>query len=104
MSKQLDSKQFSFASIIIIIIMGAARTDPPVPILLLISIVCAPGGLPVYTLYQLTALVYWVCCFSNLYSSMRRGSQENITYVFVLTSQAVSHMSGSSILESFHDE
>ena len=41
---------------------------------------------------------------SNLCSSMYRGPQEYIDYEFVLTSPAVSRMSGSSNLDSFHNE
>ena len=42
----------------------------------------------------------WLFC---LCSSMWRGPQEYIVYEFVLTSPAVSCMSGSSNLDSFHD-
>ena len=38
---------------------------------------------------------------SSLYSSMRRGPQEYVTYKFVPTSPAVSHMSGLSNLDTF---
>ena len=51
-----------------------------------------------------TELLYigssWLSC---LCSSMRRGPQEYITYEFVLASPAVSHMSGLSNFDSFHD-
>ena len=40
---------------------------------------------------------------SNLCSSMRRGTQEYIAFELVLTSSAVSRMSGSSNLDSFRD-
>ena len=40
---------------------------------------------------------------SNLSLSMYSGPQEYITYEFILTSPAVSHMSGSSNLDSFRD-
>ena len=42
----------------------------------------------------------WLSCFCL---SMWRGQQEYITYEFVLTSSAVSHMSGSSNFDSFRD-
>ena len=42
----------------------------------------------------------WSSCFC---SSMCRGPREYVTYEFVLTSPAVSHMSGSLNLESFCD-
>ena len=42
----------------------------------------------------------WSSC---LCSAMSRGPQEYITYEFVLTSPAVSSMSGSSNFDSFHD-
>ena len=52
-----------------------------------------------------TELLYvgssWSSC---LCSSMWRGPQEYITYGFVLTSPAVSHIFGSSNLDSFRDE
>ena len=51
-----------------------------------------------------TELLYvhsnWSSC---LYLSIWRGPQEYITYVFLFTSPAVSHMSGSSNLHSFRD-
>ena len=51
-----------------------------------------------------TELLYvgsnWSSC---LCSSMWRGPQEYVTYEFVPTSPAVSHMSGSSYLDSFRD-
>ena len=40
---------------------------------------------------------------SNLCSSMWRGPLEYIAYEFALTSPVVSHMSGSSNLDSFRD-
>ena len=43
------------------------------------------------------------CCSSCLCLSMWRGPQEYVTYEFVPTSPAVSHMSGSSNLDIFHD-
>ena len=51
-----------------------------------------------------TELLYigssWLFC---LCLSMWRGPLEYITYEFILTSPAVSHMSGSSNFDSFHD-
>ena len=41
---------------------------------------------------------------SNLCSSIWRGPQDYTAYKFILTSPAVSCMSGSSKLNSFHDE
>ena len=51
-----------------------------------------------------TELLYvgssWLSC---LCSSMWRGPQEYITYELIPTSPAVSHMSGLSNFDSFHD-
>ena len=56
------------------------------------------------TFHISTELLYigssWLSC---LCSSMWRDPQEYITYEFVLTSPAVSHMSGSSNSDSFCD-
>ena len=60
-------------------------------------------GIQSYILYWVRAVVYrseWSSC---LCSSMWWGSQEYVAYEFVLTSPAVSCMSGSSNLVSFHD-
>ena len=55
-------------------------------------------------LHPVSELLYvgssWSSCF---WSSMWRGPQEYIAYEFVLTSPAVSHMSGLFNLDSFHD-
>ena len=49
-----------------------------------------------------TELLYvGFCCSSCLCLSMWRGPQEYDTYKFIPTSPAVSHMSGSSNLDSF---
>ena len=51
-----------------------------------------------------TELLYTVSCWSScLSSSMWRNPQEYVACKFVLTSPAVSRMSGSSKLDSFHD-
>ena len=51
-----------------------------------------------------TELLYVGSCWlSCLCSSMWRGPLEYVTYEFVLTSPAVSHMSGSPNLDSFRD-
>ena len=59
-----------------------------------------PGGFPGYILYR--QLLYigssWLFC---LCSSMWRGPQGYIAYEFILTSSAVSHISGSSNVDSF---
>ena len=60
-----------------------------------------PAGLQEY----IPELLYVGSCWSScLCLSMWRGPQEYITYESVLTSPAVSHMSGSSNFDSFRDE
>ena len=57
-------------------------------------------GLQGYVLCRNRAVSSWSSCLS---SSMWRGPQAYVAYEFVLTSPAVSRMSGSSNLDSFHD-
>ena len=80
----------------------AASTDLPDPHLLSISIIhCSQEVFKAISCIR-TELLYigssWSSC---LCSSMWRGPQEYVVYEFVLTSPAVSHMSGSSNLDSF---
>ena len=81
-----------------------ANTDHLDPLSPLVSIVHRPREIFKATSCIGTELLYidssWSSC---LYSSMWRGPQEYVAYEFVLTSPAVSRMSGSSNLDSFRD-
>ena len=82
----------------------AASTDPPDPLTPPISIVHCPQEVFKVISYTGAVLLYIGSSWSSyLCSSMWRGPQEYIAYEFILTSRAVSRMSGSSNFDSFRD-
>ena len=79
--------------------------DLPDPLSPPVSIVHRPRDIFQTTSCIGTELLYIGSSWSShLCLSMCRGPQEYIAYEFVLTSLAVSHMFGSSNLDSFRDE
>ena len=81
-----------------------ASTDLPDPLSPPVSILFRPQEV-----FQATSCISeeWLYIGSSwtsyLCSSMWKGPWEHITYEFILTSPPVSHMPGSSNLDSFHD-
>ena len=81
-----------------------ARSDLPDPLLPSVFIVHRSWEVFQATFRIGTELWYIGSSWSsNLSSSMWRGPLEYVTYEFVLTSPAASHISGSSNLGSFRD-
>ena len=62
-----------------------------------------PGGLQGYILYRHRAVVYKFSLVVLPLLVHVKGPQEYVTYEFILTSPAVSRMSGSSNVDSFRD-
>ena len=76
--------------------------DFPNPLLPFVSVIHLFWSVLQTTSCIYTELLYMCSCVSsNTSSFLRRGSQENIAYEFILTSSAVSHMSCLFDLDGF---